>query len=142
MEGESSTLKTFCPIFFFSSFKSNHWRCSNKKLLKKSCSCLQACHFLKKRVQHRCFPMHIAKTLRTSILKNICERLFLLFAFYSFFLFYILFKWYKAIVYGINLHQFSKRKQLLINNNTPVSSLTFYRYSNVKSGNYKSQKKF
>ena len=38
---------------------------------------LQACNFIKKRLQHRCFPVNIAKRLRTSILKNICERLFL-----------------------------------------------------------------
>ena len=29
----------------------------------------------KKRFQHRCLPVNIAKFLRTSILKNICERL-------------------------------------------------------------------
>ena len=34
---------------------------------------LQACNFIKKRLQHRCFPVHIVKFLRTSILKNICE---------------------------------------------------------------------
>ena len=28
-----------------------------------------------KRLQHRCFPVNIAKFLRTPILKNICERL-------------------------------------------------------------------
>ena len=32
---------------------------------------------IKKRLQHRCFPINIAKFLRTSILKNICERLLL-----------------------------------------------------------------
>ena len=36
----------------------------------------QSCNFIKKRVQHRCFPVTIAKFLRTSVLKNICERLF------------------------------------------------------------------
>ena len=30
---------------------------------------------LKKRLQHRCFPVKLAKLLRTRILKNICERL-------------------------------------------------------------------
>ena len=30
---------------------------------------------LVKRLQHRCFPVNIAKFLRTPILKNICERL-------------------------------------------------------------------
>ena len=36
---------------------------------------LKACYIIKKRLQHRCFPVNIAKFLRTSILKNICEQL-------------------------------------------------------------------
>ena len=39
---------------------------------------LQPCRFTEKRLQHRCFPVHIANFLRTSILKNICERLLLI----------------------------------------------------------------
>ena len=38
---------------------------------------LQACNLLKKRLQHRCFLVNIAKFLRTPILKNICKRLLL-----------------------------------------------------------------
>ena len=38
---------------------------------------LRACSFIKKRLQHGCFPVKFAKFLRTSILKNICERLLL-----------------------------------------------------------------
>ena len=38
---------------------------------------LQVCNFIKKRLQHRCFPVIIAKFLRIPILKNICERLLL-----------------------------------------------------------------
>ena len=34
------------------------------------------CNFIKKRPQHRCFPLNIAKFLRLPILKNICGRLF------------------------------------------------------------------
>ena len=34
-------------------------------------------NFIKKRLQHRCFPVNIAKFLSTSILKNICVRLLL-----------------------------------------------------------------
>ena len=37
----------------------------------------QACNFIKKRLQHMCFPVNIGKFLRTRILKNICERLLL-----------------------------------------------------------------
>ena len=34
-------------------------------------------HFIKKRLQHKCFPVIIGKFLRAPILKNICERLLL-----------------------------------------------------------------
>ena len=37
---------------------------------------LQYCKFYKKRLQHRCFSLNIAKFLRTFILKNICQQLF------------------------------------------------------------------
>ena len=33
---------------------------------------LQACNFIKKRLEHRCFPVNFAKFLRTLILKRIC----------------------------------------------------------------------
>ena len=36
---------------------------------------LKACNFMKKRPQHRCFHVNIAKSLRLRILKNICKRL-------------------------------------------------------------------
>ena len=35
----------------------------------------KTCNFIKKRLQHRCFPVNIAKLFRTPILKNLCERL-------------------------------------------------------------------
>ena len=35
---------------------------------------LQVCNFIKSRLQHRCFPVIIAKFLRITILKNPCER--------------------------------------------------------------------
>ena len=41
---------------------------------------LQACYFIKKRLQNRCFPTNIVKFLRTPILKNIIERLLLIMA--------------------------------------------------------------
>ena len=34
---------------------------------------LQACNFIKKRFQHRCLPVNIAKFLKTANLKNICR---------------------------------------------------------------------
>ena len=33
------------------------------------------CNFMKKYLQHRCFPVTFCETLRTSILQNICKRL-------------------------------------------------------------------
>ena len=33
----------------------------------------KACNFIEKRLQHRCFHVNIAKFLRASILKNICN---------------------------------------------------------------------
>ena len=35
------------------------------------------CNFIKKRLQNRCFPVKFAKFLRTSFLRDICERLLL-----------------------------------------------------------------
>ena len=37
---------------------------------------LLSSNLIKKRIQHSCFPLNIAKFLRTPILKNVCERLF------------------------------------------------------------------
>ena len=45
-------------------------------------SLFKSYNFIKKRLQHRCFPMNIAKFLKTTILKNICERLLLKVTFY------------------------------------------------------------
>ena len=49
-------------------FRSSRQRCSVKKAF-------QACSFIKKELQHGCFPVNFGKFLRTLILKNICERL-------------------------------------------------------------------
>ena len=37
----------------------------------------KARNFIKKRIQHRCFPVEFTKFLRTPILKNVIERLLL-----------------------------------------------------------------
>ena len=68
-------------------FRSSYLKCSVKKGVLKNfenftekhlCwSLLQACNFIKKRLQHWCFPVKFAKFSRTSILKKICERLLL-----------------------------------------------------------------
>ena len=39
---------------------------------------LNPCNFIKQSLQQRCFLMKFAKFFRTLILRNICERLFLL----------------------------------------------------------------
>ena len=38
---------------------------------------LQPLNFIKNKLQHRCFPVNIAKFLKTPILKDISERLLL-----------------------------------------------------------------
>ena len=38
---------------------------------------LQSCNFVKKRLQHRSFPVNIVEFLTTPVLKNSRERLFL-----------------------------------------------------------------
>ena len=67
--------------------RSSHQRCSRKIAVLKNFATftgkhLQACNFIKKRLQHRCFPVNIAKFLRRPILKNIynngCSCLYVL----------------------------------------------------------------
>ena len=41
--------------------------------------CIRACNFIKKKLQHKCFPVKFTKVLRAPILKNICEGLLLYF---------------------------------------------------------------
>ena len=38
---------------------------------------LKTCNLIQKRLQHRCFSVNIAKSLKKTILKNICKRLLL-----------------------------------------------------------------
>ena len=67
--------------------RSSHWTCSVEKGILKTFANFTGKHlcwnvlihsvknFVKKRLQHRCFPVKLAKFLRTPNLKNICERL-------------------------------------------------------------------
>ena len=70
--------------------RSNHQRCSLKKVFLQICNIhrktpvleslfnkvdLKACGFIKKSLQHSCFPVNIASIFRTSILTNTCKRL-------------------------------------------------------------------
>ena len=75
-------------------FRSSHQRCSVKKVALKNFANFTGkhvcwCHFLiklqawrpatllKREFQHKCFPVKLTNFLRTPILKNICEQLFL-----------------------------------------------------------------
>ena len=78
-------------LYYGRAVRSSHRRCTIKKLLLKisqypqekpvlqslfkKVAGLKACKFIKKRPQHRCFPVNIAKCLRLRILKNIFGRL-------------------------------------------------------------------
>ena len=87
-------MNTFLAIFQSKITRSNHRRCSIKKVVLKNfanihkktpllqslfnnVAGLRPCSFIKKRLQHRCFPVNIAKSARTPNLKNICTRLLL-----------------------------------------------------------------
>ena len=84
----SSTLKSFqlCQkqppeVFYKKRYFKNFGMFTGKNL----CWCLfliklqalKACNFIKKRLQHKCFSVNIAKFTRTFVLKNICEQLLL-----------------------------------------------------------------
>ena len=62
-------------------FRSTHRRCFMKKAVLEDVlknfaifkGKFQACNFIKSTLQHTCFPLNIAKFLRTPISKNICS---------------------------------------------------------------------
>ena len=61
----------------YSKYWFKYWQKQPSEVFFRKKVCLQACNLIKKRLQHRCFPVKLAKFLRKSILKNICERLLL-----------------------------------------------------------------
>ena len=71
----------FLPAVLLKKVSEKFWKFHRKKHLLKylfnRVACLQICNFLKKRLQHRYFPMEFTKYLRKPILKNICEQLLL-----------------------------------------------------------------
>ena len=87
-------VKTHVLLYFYNETRSSHQRCSIKAVLKNfaiftrkhlcwnlffnKVAGLQACNFIKKRLQRRRLTVNIPKYLRTPLLKNICERLFLI----------------------------------------------------------------
>ena len=71
----------FCDYYVLTEDRSSHQSCSRKtpvleSLLNKVAR-LQACNFIKNRLQSRCFYVNIAKFLRTPILNSICKWLLL-----------------------------------------------------------------
>ena len=71
----------FLPAVLLKKVSEKFWKFHRKKHLLKylfnRVACLKICNFLKKRLQHRYFPMEFTKYLRKPILKNICEQLLL-----------------------------------------------------------------
>ena len=61
-------------VFYNKSFFKN-FAISTGKHLSWSLFLIKACNFIKKRLQHRCFSVNIAKSSTTHIVKNICKRL-------------------------------------------------------------------
>ena len=68
--------EVFCRKRSFLKFRKFHWKISVLESIFNKTAGLKACNFIKKRLQHRCFPLKFAKFLRTPILKNICDACF------------------------------------------------------------------
>ena len=66
--------KMFCKKRCSQKYRKFHRKTPVLESLFNNIAGLQACDFIKKILQHRCFPMKFVKFLRTPILKNICER--------------------------------------------------------------------
>ena len=64
----------FCNIY-----SGSHWRYSVKvfESLFNKLAGLKGCNLIKKRLEHKCFPVKFTNFLRTPILNNICKRLLL-----------------------------------------------------------------
>ena len=60
-----------------SNFLKFHRKTSELESLFNKAAGLQVCNFIKKWLQHRCFPKKFANFLRTPVLKNICEQVIL-----------------------------------------------------------------
>ena len=60
---------------YFFKFYNIRWKNQRWSLFLKRLADLQTCSFIKKRPQHRYFPVNIEKILILLILKNICKRL-------------------------------------------------------------------
>ena len=72
--GRSSHLRCFIKKVFLKIFKVSQ---ENTRVGISFRQSYKACNFNKKSLQYRCFPLKLAKFLRTPILKNSCEWLLL-----------------------------------------------------------------
>ena len=71
-----SSFVYFSSVYFLF-VRSSHRKCSIKfHNIHRKYS--QACNFIKKKLQHTCFPVGIAEFSRTLISKNICKQLLLI----------------------------------------------------------------
>ena len=68
--------EVFCRRRSSLKFRKFHWKTSVLESIFNKVAGLKACNFIKKRLQHTCFPIKYAKFLRTPILKNICDDCF------------------------------------------------------------------
>ena len=66
------------PKCFVKKFSNIRRKTSVLESLFNKAAVLQTSNFIKKRLQHRCFSVNIAKYLRTPILKNFCKWLLLM----------------------------------------------------------------
>ena len=66
----------FCRKRSFLKFWKFHWKTSVLESLFNKAAGLKACSLIKKRLQHKCFPLKFAKFLKIPILKNICDNCF------------------------------------------------------------------
>ena len=69
--------EAFCKKRFSKIFRKFHRKTPVLESLFNKVAGLQGCNFIRKRLQHRGFPVKFAKFFRTPTLKNICERLLL-----------------------------------------------------------------
>ena len=116
------------PYWKASRYLTLYQKCSLKKLFLKICNIhrktpvleslihevpgIQSYKFTKERPQYRCFPVNIAIFLKISILKNICQRLLLLYEQINVFIFHCYWKSSKKFLENIfsMLWTFSKKK--------------------------------
>ena len=84
-------------------------------------SIIQACNFIKKRLQHKYFPVINVKFYRTPILKNICEGLLLK-------VYLVLLFWFRRYFSSSSLSTFCKKRicRSLFSIKLQTFSLKFY----------------